>query len=435
MRLRLLDIDNDIVKNNWREVKNANLPIGNKHVSGSIWDPEIFGGLGSQERKKRFAYINLKEKIFHPQAFEIIKTTGEVFSKIISKKENYIIQDKKLISNPKGETGISFLIKNIDKIDIVLNCKKEKIKDARYLEENKKLLLVDKWLVLPPEGIRDIDLSKKDSARTAFSQSEINNFYKSLLYSVTQLEIAGEDDELKDSIIEKVQKILIQITDWIQDNLMKGKQGIFRGSMLRKTMDFSTRIILNSSPDIKLGEIGLPWNALLLIYEPLITHYIYHKNRESLASINRILKKDEDEFLDLNEFNKLIQKYGKTPELIEPELLNVFEEIIREVIKDGVVQVKRDPITSRNSMYSAKPILTDGRVAKLNSMDLGPLGGDCDGDTVSVVPLFTKEAKEFSRNNMNPIYNKTKWSGNNYESNIYNISLDATASLFNATKD
>ncbi|MEO5350564.1 MAG: hypothetical protein H7836_13095 [Magnetococcus sp. YQC-3] len=438
MKLKLLNIEEDIKRNGWKQVTNADLPLGNKHQIGSLWDENIFGKLGSKERRSRFGYIDLKEKVFHPEAYDIIKGCSEIIPKIIAKKEKYIVKDKKLILNSNGETGIAFLIDNFKNIDFNLICKKEKTEDARYIEKNKDLILIDKFLVLPCEGLRDLDMTKKDSIRQAFSQSEINNYYKTLIYATVQLGIAEGDKELKDQIIDKIQRILIQLSDWIKTNLMKGKQGLFRGSMLRKTLDFSTRLILNSSPDIKLGQIGIPWHTLLLIYEPLVTYHIYNKDpdRVVLNKINELTKTDENSYLDHNKFNKLIQLYGKNPELCDPVLVELFKEVINEVIKDSVVIFKRDPVTSRNSWNAASVVISEGRTAVVNSSVLKPIGGDCDGDTIMILPLFSEEAKAAAREKLDLINTKSKWSDTNtFNKNIYNLDLDAVASLYNATKD
>ncbi len=384
MKLKLLDIPAEIKKEKLLEVKNANLPTGMKYDTSSLWSEEIFGKVGGRERKNRFGYVDLKGKVFHPQIYDIIKTVSEPTSKIMSRKAKFKIVDGKLVPDSNGETGLSFLIDNLDKIDLTKIAKKEKVAEARYLEKNKNKILIDKWLIVPPGGLRDIDMSRKDAARAAFSQSEINNFYKGLLYTILQLEIAEGDPELRDSIIEKVQKVLVQISTWVKQNLMKGKSGLFRGSMLKKTMDFSTRIILASSPSIKLGEIGMPWHTLLKIYEPLVSYHVYSKDSERtiLKKINEVLGKDPESMIDHNEFNKLLQNWGTSPELIPPELETLLKGIVHEIAKDGTVIVKRDPVLGRRSWFAAKPVITEGRVATLNSLDLFPLGGDCDGDTV-----------------------------------------------------
>jgi DNA-directed RNA polymerase beta' subunit len=436
MKLKLLDIDRDIRENKVLEVKNANPPIGSKYDPEGLWSEEIFGKIGNRERKNRFGYIDLKSKMFHPQAYDIIKTVSEPTSKIIARKQRYKIIDKKLVpDSANGQTGLMFLIDNIDNIDFTKIAKKDKLSEASYLEKNKDKLLIDKWLVVPPGGIRDIDTTKKDAART---QSEINLHYRGLLFTVTQLEIAEGDDELKEQIIEKVQKVLIQTSKWIKDNLMKGKQGLLRGSMLKKSMDFSTRIILASSPDIKMGEVGLPWHTLMSIYEPLVSYYVYHKDPDKtvLKSLNNALGNDEDNIIDYSEFTKMLQNYGKNSDLVPAEMVELFKGIIREIIKDAVVTVKRDPIVSRNGWFAAKPVITDGKVATLNSMDLGPLGGDCDGDTVAILPLFTREAKETANAKLNPVNAKSKWTDTKtYNKNIYSLELDSVAAIYAATKD
>ena len=435
MKLKILDINKEIKTNKLLEVKNANPPVGIKYDPEGIWSEEVFGKVGSRERKNRFGYIDIKSKIFHPQAYDIIKTISEPITKIITRKARFKLVNGKFIPSSEGETGLSFLIRNLDNFKFADVAKKEKPKEAAYLDKNKKLILIDKWLVVPPGGIRDIDMTRKDAART---QSEINNYYKGLLFTVQQIEIAQGDDELSDQFIDRAQKVLVQISSWIKQNLMKGKGGLFRGSMLKKSMDQTTRIILASSPRVNLGEIGLPWHTLLSIYEPLITNYVYQKDTDHklLKMVNTLNNEPEEKYIDYFKFTDLIKNYGKHPDLVPIELKELFLEALNYILKDGVVLAKRDPSLGRNSWFSAKPVITEGRVATLNSLDLLPLGGDCDGDTVSIAPLFTKQAKAHATANMNPAHAKSKWfDSRKYNKTIYNIELDSVAAVYAATKD
>lgn len=435
MKLKILDINKEIQKSNLLEVKNANPPVGMKYDPAGIWSEDIFGKVGSRERKTRFGYIDIKSKIFHPQAYDIIRTVSEPIAKIVNRKARFKLVDGKFIPTMEGETGLSFLIRNIDNFKFADVAKKEKTKEAKYLDNNKDLILIDKWLVVPPGGLRDIDMTRRNAERT---QSEINNYYKGLLFTVQQLEIAQGDDELSDQIIERTQKVLVQISTWIKQNLMKGKQGLFRASMLKKSMDQTTRIILASSPRVKLGEIGLPWHVLMSIYEPLVTNYVYQKDTDHklLKLLNKLQGNDPETFIDNFKFTKLIQDFGKHPDLVSPEIKELFLEALNYILKDGVVLAKRDPSLGRNSWFAAKPVITEGRIATLNSLDLPPLGGDCDGDTVSVTPLFTKQAKAHADKNMNPAKTKTKWfDSKKFNKTIYNIELDSVAAVYAATKD
>jgi len=356
----------------------------------------------------------------------MIKTVSPVISSIVNEKKTYTFNKGKFTPDENGETGIGLLIKHFYEIRFMDLAKPDKLEVAKFIDSNKKDLLIDKWIIMPA-AIRDIDLTRP-GARTI---AEINTFYRSLLYLSGML----SGDESTDSLIlGKIQKTLLDIVKWIQGN-MKGKQGLFRNNLLKKTIDFSTRLILSSSPDIKLGYIGVPWHVLISIYEPMFTYRIKAAHKDFETAIIEFMKADPDSAVDARLMTKFVTKVNAHPDQVSTLMQHQIKEIISEFIDNQVVVAKRDPSISRNSWFSAKPIMIDRGVVEVNSLDLGPIGGDSDGDGIQVCPLFTEETKKIATEKMNPRYSKSKWMDTSSNGNIaYGMSLDATSAIFNATQ-
>jgi DNA-directed RNA polymerase beta' subunit len=424
MKLQLLDIEKFIEKNKCGEVTNAKVTPKGFEI-GSLWDERVFGNIGSKDRKSKFGYIHFKTKVIHPVVYTMLKVCSETTSKIVDKKVNYIVSNKQYIEDVNGETGIPFLIRTLPEIDLQLMAKKEKVANASFLEANKHNLLIDKFIVIPA-SYRDIDISKKDSMQM---MSEVNNLYKDMLYINSQL----SGDEFLDAIlVEKLQGSLNKLVTWIQAQL-KGKKGVLRGSMLKKRMDYSTRLVCTTDQDIPLGYIGLPWHTLLAIYEPLFTHYCYKKDPSLLEEIKVFTQKNT---LDFNDFIKFVQDFTLHPQIVPKELQAKLEVAASEIIKDQLVMFKRDPITHRNGWSCAHPIVTKGQVVKVNAIDIVPLQGDFDGDTIEVLPVFSEEAKKEAKEKLCPLYSKSKWfDTQNNNRIIFNFSLDMLSNIFRATKD
>jgi len=364
MKLTILDIDKFIQKNNCKEVKNAKVsPKG--FDPESLWSENIFGPIGSRIRRTQFGYIQLKSNIIHPVIFNILKVCSEQTSKIINKKATYIVSDKVYVEDPSGETGISFLIRTLNEVDLQLMSKKEKLDSANFIEINKKKILIDKFIVIPA-SYRDIDLSKKDSMQM---QSEVNTIYKDILYINSQL---SGDIYLDEILIDKLQYNLNKLVTWFQHQL-KGKKGILRGNMLKKRMDYTSRLVCVTNQEIPLGYIGIPWHTTLAIFEPLFTFYCYKKDPTILEDIKSFLKKD---ILDFNDFLKFIQDFTAIPQIVPPELQHKLTDIATKIIEGQSVVFKRDPVTHRNNWSSAHPIITSGRVVQVNALDLEPFQGD-----------------------------------------------------------
>jgi len=330
MKLNILDIDKFIQKNNCKEVKNSKVnPKG--FDPESLWSENIFGPIGSRTRRTQYGYIQLKTNIIHPVIFDMLKVCSEQTSRIVNKKASYIVSDKVYVEDPSGETGVPFLIRTLEEVDLQLMAKKEKLDVASFIEHNKKQIIIDKFIVIPA-SYRDIDLSKKDAMQM---QSEVNNIYKDILYVNSQL---SGDSYLDEILIEKIQYNLNKLVTWFQHQL-KGKKGVLRGNMLKKRMDYTSRLVCVTNQEIPLGYIGIPWHTTLAIFEPLFTFYCYKKNPTVLEDIKAFLKTDT---LDFNDFLKFIQDFTAIPQIVPPNLQQKLSDIASEIIKDQTVMFKRD---------------------------------------------------------------------------------------------
>jgi len=328
----------------------------------------------------------LRGKVIHPTAYAMIKTISPVISSILNEKQTYIFKDGKFVIDEYGDTGIGLLIQHFYDIKFIDIAKPDRLDVAKFIDENKEKLLIDKWIVMPA-AIRDIDISRP-GARTV---SEINTFYRSLLY-LSGL-ISG--DAVMDNLVTgKMQRTLLDIVKWIQSN-MKGKQGLFR----------------------------------------LVTYRIKAAHPEFEKDILEFMKVDVDSAVDARLMTKFVTKVNAHPDQVSTLMQHQIKEIIAEFLDDQVVIAKRDPAISRNSWYSAKPIMIDKGVVEVNSLDLGPITGDSDGDTLQICPLFTDETKKTATEKMNPRYSTSKWMDTSHNGNIaYNFSLDTTSMIFSATE-
>lgn len=424
MYLEILNINSFIKNNNILEVKNAKFPSQKGFDEDGLWSETIFGKLGSRNRKQQFGYVDLKSNFIHPIAYEILRYISEPISKILKNKDKFIIRDKKLIKDNSGGSGLSFLIDNFLNIDFRISADSNKIKEAEYIENNKNIILINKFLITPA-GDRDIDISNISKT------SEINELYRSLIFQILSLSGVSDIDNL---IKSNIQNQLIKIVKFIRDKYLKGKKGLIRGNMMKKSTDYSSRLVLTSSPNIPLGYVSIPWHTALTIFEPLVSYNLFKKDNDILDDIKKEIH--EDDHFDSYDLIKFLDTLVKNPENINPNLKIKLFNLITEITKDQVILCKRDPVVQRNLYFSANILINDGRVAILNSLDLAPIGGDCDGDTVAIMPLFTKEAKEEAIKNMHISTTKSKMIDSKSLSNtLFVPNLDAMSAIYTATKN
>ena len=175
MKLKLLNIEEFIKTHNVKPVTSTNTYSGggNKLDPNGLFSEQIFGRLGSKDRKKTFGYIDLKTNFIHPEVYKLVLSVNPLFDQLINKKAfcKFNTKEKTFVkSEEEGETGFSFFIKHLDRIDFTKNCKDNKLQVAKFLNDNKNKILISKILVLPA-GIRDI--IQTESGKTIIQYSEI----------------------------------------------------------------------------------------------------------------------------------------------------------------------------------------------------------------------------------------------------------------------
>lgn len=431
--LSLLDMSEYIRKNDLKEVKNSNVwGAGKRNFDEEgLWSETIFGRVGSKERRTKFGYIQLGTYFINPVVYKMMKSFSEEVRDILAEKKCFKFNSQESIfeEDENGETGILFLCEHKNSINFEKIAKKDKKDIGKFLDKNKSKIFIDKYLIIPAGGIRDMSTQKKDIKQ--FS-SEINIYYEKLISLNNQLKI-NADDEIKNIFVNQIQRNLIQCFDWIK-NKMTGKTGIMRGTLLRKTMDYSARIIATSSIDIPLGSIGVPWHTILTLYEPFFMHYA-NKDNELSELIKAHLSISHDKPLSYHDLKAFNQQVAKNPDAITGILKDRLFDVTKLITEEKNILVKRDPAVSRKSYYAANIIpLQSGRGAVVNALTCGPQGLDFDGDTLALYPVFADESlKEVEQ--LNPTKNKSLWTDVKDGSIIYKLSLDQISTIFAMTKE
>lgn len=423
----LIHISEFIEKNNLHEVKNANSFIGNamSFDENGLWSEIIFGNVGTRERRTRFGFINLNSVMINPVMYKAILTSSEYIRNIIHEKERYVLKkDGTFTQSDIGDTGILFFLNNVNKIDFESIAKKDKKDTGRFIAKNKDLIFIKQYLIMPA-GIRDFSTQKKDTKQ--FS-SEINEIYERIITINNQLRDQSDDD-LRQILVITLQKMMNSAFEWIRTRF-SGKQGIMRGTLLKRTLDYSARIVAVSDSKMPLGKIGLPWHTVMVLFEPFFVHHVF-KDQDLVQKLQDYMKLDKFDSHDLHLF---FMQCVKNPKHIDSEIRDQLISLGESIVNGKQVLLKRDPVVSRNSYYAAEVvIIKDGHGAVTNPLTCGPQGLDYDGDCIAIMPLFTDEANEQAKN-MNPMYSKTAWINPTTGQTHYGLTLDAVSTIYSATR-
>lgn len=287
LQLKLADVEDFVKKNNVQEVTNPLFFVKEgQPTPDGLLSYEIFG-TSKEERSNIWGYIDLKGTYLHPLAYKLWCRMDKKIEEIVNGLGSFSLdQDGYIERDPNGETGIKFLVKNINNINIKDTDSYERKNNKKFIMDNKKNLFIKKMLVQPP-FFRDV-LSKGGRVEVG----QLNKYYSSLLIlvrSVTETQDLGFS--LGEAVEGRIQNTLLDIylnvtgTSKNKDdgNGLSGKFGIISMAGLGKTVDYATRLVL-SAPELKVETLddlmtdteycALPLASTIVNFKPFIVFNI-----------------------------------------------------------------------------------------------------------------------------------------------------------------
>jgi DNA-directed RNA polymerase subunit beta' len=151
-------------------------------------------------------------------------------------------------------------------------------------------------------------------------------------------------------------------------DVIEGKEGRFRETLLGKRVDYSGRSVIVVGPSLSLHRCGLPREIAIELFQIFVIRGLI---RQHLASNLLVAKR------------KIREK--------EP----VVWEILREVMQGHPVLLNRAPTLHRLGIQAFQPILVEGRAICLHPLVCKGFNADFDGDQMAVhVPLSLEAQAE-----------------------------------------
>lgn len=292
LKLDVLNPDDFVAKNNCTEITNPVMfQRGQYPTPDGLLSNEIFG-ITQEERAGIYGYIDLGRKFIQPYYYKIWLKIDRNLRACVYETDRFIIDaDGYLVQDPNGETGIDFLIENVDRLNFK-KTKKDSFLKALLDGKAKGNLFADKIIVIPPY-YRDVATGKGGRVGVG----EINKLYISVMNSVRALnetELFGLS--FNGGTRGKIQDTIMQIYNWftVGESIIGGehtgagifkKFGIMRRSVMSKTTDNAARLVIsapqinvNSQEDlmVDMDYSSIPLAAALVTAYPFV---IYHLNR------------------------------------------------------------------------------------------------------------------------------------------------------------
>lgn len=249
LQVSLLDVDDFVKKNNLVEITNPVIfDASSNPTSDGLLSNTIFG-ITKESRASTFAYISLKKKFLQPLVYKIWSKVDSKIKSVIHGIGTYSIDKSgNIIEDPKGDNGIDFLRKNLDKIKFRETDSIKRERYVKFLNDNRKNFFTDKLIVIPP-FFRDI---KVDGGK--ISVGDINKLYINVMVSASAI---GDSTEygfsIGKSVEGRLQEGLIEIYKWFGTGTdsnpnggLPGKFGVIRRANLSKTTDYATRLVMSA---------------------------------------------------------------------------------------------------------------------------------------------------------------------------------------------
>lgn len=309
----------------------------NFHEEG-LFSISTFGRVGSDERDKRFSFIDVRVDIFHPYIFKQLCLLKALYKGIMTGR-SYAVWDAKekdFVSSDavEGDTGYHFFLSHWK--DIVFKPTGSDIRDLRisFIEKFKDRATTSKVLVLPA-GLRDVQIDEGGRVK----EGEINEFYRTLISISNTINTSsvGSSKVLDTSRIS-MQLAFNKVYEYIS-NLLEGKGGFLQQKWGARRVYNGTRNVFTSmdtSPST-LGQPNSPKinNTSVGLYQtlkgtlPLAKHHILNgwlskvfntaegtANLVNKASLRREAVKVSSKTVDLWTTNagieKVINSYSDT---------------------------------------------------------------------------------------------------------------------------
>lgn len=341
-----------------------------------LFSEEIFGAVGSNDRRNTFSFIYLYCEVLHPEMFRILKQLDRRIINLISTENNYIVDENgKLIEDEEeGKSGIRNFKEMFPKIAFRGGGERDKlIKTVRDTYNNNKMF-IDRLPVIPPD-VRP--MHQGDDGEWIID--ELNDVYVSLMRKSFQVRDVG-GGVLFDLMNYEMQNAVMKYDDHIRAKLGK-KEGAIRGTTLGKRVDFSGRGVITPGPELKSDEVGIPLRMAAKMFEPFIIHILTKTDkidRDQLAEEIRNYLDMELNVESIQKVNNRIRNGSKIPE----GLNNIFWQAAEMAMQDRAVICKRDPVLHNKSLQGFKPKLVDGDTLKIPAEAVSDFNADFDGDCI-----------------------------------------------------
>jgi len=339
--------------------------------------------VSNYERRRRFAKIILPIPVINPLFYDLLVDIGGLQ---IKNPIDLLLHNEHSILYKDGE---DFLV--VTKPDnIPENCERWEKLDAIYnlvftfadtltsigydewniIKNNIDKLFLQQIIVLPP----DLRPAAKSVSKNNQVVDKINRFYMQILMKReimkdTIIDI-NRDKQLFYQYFKQLQNDVNELYKHILDKLSK-KEGLIRGNILGKRIDFSGRAVIVPEPTLDIDECVLPYIMILELFKIQVSKKL----------------------IELRKFKTLSDAIEFVEDCIEYKIPSLFR-ICEQIVTDEVCILNRQPSLHRLGMIGFKIKVSLENVIKIHPLSCRGFNADFDGDQMAVYIPITEESKQ-----------------------------------------
>lgn len=219
----------------------------NFHEDG-LFSVATFGRVGSDDRDRRFGFIDIKTDIFHPLVHKRIIQLKQFYEKVMNGREyaRYDDDKRELVQCQPDEdgagTGYGFFCTWWPRIEFHKNKSLSRNLRVDFIEKYRASAMTDKILVMPA-GLRDVEIDDQGRHKT----DEINEPYGKLIAVSNTLSNASsmENSSFLDGPRLSLQRSFGVIYDLV-DQRLYGKKGFIQAKYGSRAIFNGTRNVITS---------------------------------------------------------------------------------------------------------------------------------------------------------------------------------------------
>lgn len=230
-------------------IKTADIMVSSTstpHPEG-LYSVEYFGPTGSEDRKERYAYIDLKVPVITPIFYKNMLKAKSLYQDIMSGKVYAIYNNETNDFEPsdpiQGNTGYSFFMKHFLTLQFQETDSVARSTLIKFKEKEADKIILRHLIVMPP-GLRELRVDKNGRVS---EEDEISVLYGELVKLTNYVgEAYKTTPESYDGVAFRIQEKVLAIYDYIFGVTFDGKKKFALGKWGSRSVAYGTRGILGT---------------------------------------------------------------------------------------------------------------------------------------------------------------------------------------------